>query len=269
MQRVQGLAAAGPVRGRESGGAEPDRVPPCLVRVEMPVDVDGDEAEVRVLRADGPHREQRREHPAAAAKIRRSSARIRATRPRPLGSSPRSATPSRARPPLRSPSVPRGMLISPDAPIMSSYRLTWRPLRGGHLAIGHKPGKALRVALMSGGCTHTLSLLSDHEDSKEASDTRLRLPLASAAPPAAERLPEIRACLDRVIALLDGGARLYLHCSAGLHRTGMITHALLRYLGHPRAEALAILAELREATAEAATEERLAWGDQFAGLRRD
>lgn len=152
---------------------------------------------------------------------------------------------------------------------MSSYRLTWRPLRGGALAIGHKPGKALRAALAGGGCTHTLSLLGDHEDSHEASDTRLRLPLASADPPGAQRIPEVRACLDRVIALLDGGARLYIHCSAGLHRTGMITHALLRYLGHSRAEALAALAELREATAAAATEERLAWGDQFAGLRHD
>lgn len=151
---------------------------------------------------------------------------------------------------------------------MSSYRLTWRPLRGGHLAIGHKPGKALRAALTSGGCTHTLSLLADHESSHEPGDARLRLPLASATPPGAERLPEVLACFDRVIALLDGGARLYLHCSAGLHRTGMITHALLRYLGHSRAEALVVLAELREATAEAATEDRLAWGDQFAGLRR-
>lgn len=147
---------------------------------------------------------------------------------------------------------------------MGSYRLTWRPLRGGHLAIGHKPGRDLREALARGGCTVVLSLLSDHESAAEESASRIRLKLASADPPGAHRLAEIRACFERLAALLGRGEKIYIHCSAGLHRTGMIAHAFLRHLGHSREEALAIIAELREATAAAATEQRLAWGDQFA-----
>lgn len=150
---------------------------------------------------------------------------------------------------------------------MSSYRLTWRPLRGGFLAIGHKPGRALREALASGGCTRVLSLLADHESAAEANETRIRLPLASADPPGAHRIPEIRACFEQLAELLDRGEKIYIHCSAGLHRTGMITHAFLRWLGHSRAQSLAMIAELREATAAAATEPRLAWGDQFAAGR--
>ena len=149
-------------------------------------------------------------------------------------------------------------------PRMGSYRLTWRPLAGGHLAIGHKPGRDLRQALAETGCTHVLSLLADHEAGVAASGVQLRLPLASAEPPGAERSAEVRACFAELRGLLAAGAKIYVHCSAGLHRTGMVTHAFLRFLGHSRAEALARMAELREATAAAATEPRLAWGEQFA-----
>ncbi|MDC0676061.1 protein-tyrosine phosphatase family protein [Nannocystis radixulma] len=152
---------------------------------------------------------------------------------------------------------------------MSSYRLTWCPLRGGHLAIGHKPGRDLRAALAASGCTHVLSLLAEHERGVEAAGVQLRLPLASADPPGAHRTAEVVACFEQLRALLDAAARIYLHCSAGLHRTGMVTHAFLRFLGHSRDEALARMAELREATAEAATEPRLQWGEQFARPREE
>lgn len=147
---------------------------------------------------------------------------------------------------------------------MGSYRLTWRPLAGGHLAIGHKPGRDLRQALAETGCTHVLSLLADHEAGVPASGVQLRLPLASAEPPGPERSAEVRACFAELQGLLAGGAKIYVHCSAGLHRTGMVAHGLLRYLGLGPAEALARLGELREATAQAATEPRLRWGEQFA-----
>ncbi|MFY0532182.1 protein-tyrosine phosphatase family protein [Nannocystis pusilla] len=107
--------------------------------------------------------------------------------------------------------------------------------------------------------------MADHEAGVAASGVQLRLPLASAEPPGAERSAEVRACFAELRGLLASGAKIYVHCSAGLHRTGMVTHAFLRFLGHSRAEALARMAELREATAEAATEPRLAWGEQFAG----
>ena len=150
---------------------------------------------------------------------------------------------------------------------MGSYRLTWRPLRGGHLAIGHKPGRDLREALARSGCTRGLSLLSDRESDAEETASRIRLRLESADPPGAARTPEVLACFARIVEWLDAGEKIYIHCSAGLHRTGMITYAFLRYLGDSREEALARITELREATAQAATEARLRWGEQFARER--
>ena len=100
--------------------------------------------------------------------------------------------------------------------------------------------------------------------SDSPSRSRLRLPLPSADPPGEDRNAEVRDCFAQLLELLGRGEKIYIHCSAGLHRTGMVTHAFLRWLGHSRAEALALMRELREATADAATEPRLAWGDQFA-----
>lgn len=147
---------------------------------------------------------------------------------------------------------------------MGTYELTWRPLLGGALAIGHRPGRALRASLEASGCTHVLSLLSAKESDDPASDTRLRLPLETANPPGAHRDAEVLACFARLRALLATGAKVYVHCSAGLHRTGMITHAFLRHVGLSREQSLALIRELRAATADGVGETRLAWGDRFA-----
>jgi protein-tyrosine phosphatase len=147
---------------------------------------------------------------------------------------------------------------------MGSYVLTWKPLAGGHLAIGHKPGRKLREQLEQQGCTLIVSLLSHTESSANESERRIRLPLAGADLPKPERTPEIVATFERMHAALRDGGRLYLHCSAGLHRTGLIANAFLRYLGYSAEDALALLAELRPLTAEQVGEERLRWGDGFA-----
>jgi protein-tyrosine phosphatase len=69
---------------------------------------------------------------------------------------------------------------------------------------------------------------------------------------------------DRLKDNLEEGHHIYIHCSAGIHRTGMIANALLRYLGYTADESEALIAELRTHTAEGVGEHRLAWGDQFA-----
>jgi protein-tyrosine phosphatase len=56
---------------------------------------------------------------------------------------------------------------------------------------------------------------------------------------------------------------VYVHCSAGIHRTGMLTYGLLRSMGMSGAAALATLHALRPETGEGVGEVRLAWGEQF------
>lgn len=50
-------------------------------------------------------------------------------------------------------------------------------------------------------------------------------------------------------------------CSAGIHRTGMVTYGLLRSLGNEKTEAAQILQSLREVTSSQVGEDRLLWGD--------
>jgi protein-tyrosine phosphatase len=69
----------------------------------------------------------------------------------------------------------------------------------------------------------------------------------------------------RLAKLLKEGNKIYIHCSAGIHRTGMISYGLLRFLGKEKGEAFELLQSLREVTAVQVGEARLVWGDQFDG----
>lgn len=145
-----------------------------------------------------------------------------------------------------------------------AYVLTWRPHFGGELALGHRPGKRMRASLESAGCTLVVSLLSERESSASSGSGRVRLPLEGAAPPAFARDEEVRALFARISEELARGGRVYVHCSAGLHRTGMIAYAYFRHRGLDPQQARAAIRELRELTESELKAERCEWGERFA-----
>ena len=65
-------------------------------------------------------------------------------------------------------------------------------------------------------------------------------------------------------AALASAGKVFIHCSAGIHRTGMVTYGLLCSMGLSAADAMAILNSLRAETGEGVGEHRLAWGGRFA-----
>jgi predicted protein tyrosine phosphatase len=143
---------------------------------------------------------------------------------------------------------------------------------GGRLAVDHRPRLRSLPALKDAGLTHLLTLLSAREGAEAigqaARDAGLGwiwLPLEDASPPPERRDPEMRATFDEVARLLRSGASVLVHCSAGVHRTGMIAYALLRHLGQSAEEAQETLRTLRQFTASGVGSERLAWGDRFGG----
>jgi protein tyrosine/serine phosphatase len=77
-----------------------------------------------------------------------------------------------------------------------------------------------------------------------------------------------RAALEGSLAelsgLLDAGQALLIHCSAGIHRTGMIAYALLRSRGLDRDQALAIIGQTRTHTRDGIRKRHLQWGDDIA-----
>lgn len=140
------------------------------------------------------------------------------------------------------------------------------PLGAGALALGPRLGKHRYVPLEQAGCTAVMTLLGAHEDLERIGTavlargwTWVTMPLRNGEPPPAERDAELRAKLDEAVALLHGGARMYLHCAAGLHRTGMIATALLRLVEGPQVDHVARIREMRAETAAELRDDRVAW----------
>jgi protein-tyrosine phosphatase len=63
---------------------------------------------------------------------------------------------------------------------------------------------------------------------------------------------------------LEAGESILLHCSAGIHRTGMVAFALLRWRGASPEEALGLIEALCPETRTGLREVRLAWGNRVA-----
>ncbi|NJB86981.1 protein-tyrosine phosphatase [Lewinella marina] len=153
--------------------------------------------------------------------------------------------------------------------------IDWVAVGAGHLAIGHRPGADLVSSLKLQGATHVLTLLSEPEGGRKVESfcrehdlAWLWLPMTSARPPGEERYAEIARLFNDLAAVLNNGGRIYLHCSAGIHRTGMISVALLRFLGLDAPAAMEKLRALRPTTYEGAGDHRLAWAHSaWEGLR--
>lgn len=141
----------------------------------------------------------------------------------------------------------------------------------GFIAIGHRPKfKAIHCMPMQ-GITHILTILGRHEGAFEIRDQArkagiqwLWLPLGSAEPPSNRWVPKIRDIYQRLARILEEGGGIYVHCSAGIHRTGMIVYGFLRSRGFSASEAKDALSQLRSVTAAEVGAHRLAWSDQFA-----
>jgi protein-tyrosine phosphatase len=158
---------------------------------------------------------------------------------------------------------------------MGSRRVTLdiRPVdvAGGRLCIGHRPGKRSFPELRKAGVAHVVTLLAASEGAEsvirrieDAGMVSLWLPLSGADPVEdPEKIAEITRCFAEVASLIDCGQTVFIHCSAGIHRTGMIAYALLRYLGLSSIGARELLGRMRPLTLAEVREERLQWGEQF------
>jgi len=136
------------------------------------------------------------------------------------------------------------------------------------LIIGPRPGKKSKDTIQAAGVTHVLTLLSEREDA--AASGRITRAIG------AEwlHLPMEGGHLDRLAtfdtqalwAVLDQvpeAATLYIHCSAGIHRTGFVTYLILRRGGLPAPEARVQLGEIRPVTLDQVGEDRLALAEHL------
>lgn len=151
---------------------------------------------------------------------------------------------------------------------------TWYQVGNGYLKIGHKPAgvKFSLSTLLSEGTSTIFTILSEREGALTIRDHCQRtgmdwiwLPLPNGDIPRPSKQDEIIEIFDKVALKFASGERIYMHCSAGMHRTGMVTNALLRYLGFSEAESIEIIFKLRPITAMEVGQKRLMWGHRFNG----
>jgi protein-tyrosine phosphatase len=158
----------------------------------------------------------------------------------------------------------------------NAARLEWMPsisLHHSALRIGHRPKKTGFAELKSQGVSHVVTLLSSSEGAQElgalaqkAGVKWIGVPIDSGrVPPSTENLVVFRKGLAELSSLLQNdqeAVSIYLHCSAGIHRTGMFTYALLRKLGYSKDQAYIQLGRLRAHTQEGIGEHRIHWVEE-------
>ncbi|WP_339608858.1 hypothetical protein [uncultured Roseivirga sp.] len=149
--------------------------------------------------------------------------------------------------------------------------VNWVNIRNGYLAIGHRPSTKLTEDLKLQHATHILTLLSKSEGAEQikiltskAELGWLWFPMENAKPISEERAEELSTLFSSMEEILEKGGKIYLHCSAGIHRTGMISYAFLRFINFGSDEALAKLKVMRLDTYEGVGEERTEWGNKMA-----
>ena len=153
----------------------------------------------------------------------------------------------------------------------SETKLNWVSAGSGHIAVGHRPKLAAVASMHLHGVTHVLTLLSQEEGARSVGNAVekaklnwLWLPMTSGDPPEHDRTREFRGLFRAIESALESSQRVFIHCSAGIHRTGMVANALLHHLGCSEDEAREKLADLRQVTSMGVGEHRINWGRQFS-----
>lgn len=139
------------------------------------------------------------------------------------------------------------------------------------MALSHRP-KLKAIAWFAGqGCQRVLTIQGEDESPEQIGDAVRAAGLAwtwikvgDGRFPAGKADVLMRQGLQELIACLQAGESVLIHCSAGIHRTGMFAFALLRSLGLPEPEALEKIAMMRPHTRNGMRPGDTAWGNQIA-----
>ena len=150
-------------------------------------------------------------------------------------------------------------------------KINWVPVRKGRLALGHRPKLRAIPFLPQEGCACVVTILSEKEGApiignlvREAGMRWIWIPLASGHPP-----HKIPAELNELEEAIQNGASVFLHCSAGMHRTGMIALAVLRRMGYTEAQSLELIKAMRIETHAALSQKHMDWANSTVKINSE
>ena len=149
--------------------------------------------------------------------------------------------------------------------------INFEQVGNGRLALFHRPRRTDFPTLFTLGCTHVITLLKESEGAerygnlaRESGMGWIWLPVPNGKYPDANVKQLLLEAMPKLSGLLDHGNSLLIHCSAGIHRTGMVAYGLLRWRGLDRSQAMKLIDSIRKETAEGMMEKRMRWGDEIA-----
>lgn len=152
----------------------------------------------------------------------------------------------------------------------------WIPLAPGRLNVRGRPSHKALPGLRADGCTHIVTLLSEREGAPALGEAVTAagmqwvwLPLPNGTPPTGDASARAADRIRELSALIDAGGSLLIHCAAGIHRTGMIAYALLRWRGLAPDVTLKQLGVMRAHTRDGVAPKHLAWGDALVADRTE
>jgi hypothetical protein len=138
----------------------------------------------------------------------------------------------------------------PDSPTLQD--LTWVGVGNGRLALYHRPGRRAVSRLKSAGCDLVVTLLKESEGGLQIGHMVqnsgldwLWLPVQDGNPPVGDAHEAVARAVPELSRRLDQGQSILIHCAAGIHRTGMVALALLRYRGLSEDEGMQIIGQSR------------------------
>ncbi len=147
--------------------------------------------------------------------------------------------------------------------------LVWTSIGQGQIALSNRPKLKSIPKLREQGCQRIVTIQGHNEQPRQIEQAARSagiswtwVPVGNGGFPTGETDRLMRLGLHDLVASLAAGESVLVHCSAGIHRTGMLVFALCRWLGLTESEALDLIAKMRTATREGLQAEHLAWGNQ-------
>jgi protein-tyrosine phosphatase len=148
--------------------------------------------------------------------------------------------------------------------------VSWVSIGGGQIALSNRPKLKSIIKLREQGCQRIVTIQGRKEQPRQieqaARDAGLAwswIPVEHGSFPKGETDRLMRLGLENLIECVAAGESVLIHCSAGIHRTGMIVFALCRWFGFTESESLELIANMRAETREGLQIHHLAWGNQI------